>query len=330
MAVVCFHTNLTLALPKYYGYEVLKLARAGYAGVEYFFVLSGFVIVIAHWRDITGTPRPADFAWKRFRRIFPPLWVVLLPLALLVVAEPSFSPLPGTGLIDIFWSFALLPPLDAHQPEPLLSVLWTLRFEMLFYAVFLLFLLNRKAGITAAGVLLVLSAASLVSPGESIHPFWIAPFPLLFAIGAVAGWLHARSVSLPALPLLAGGAALFTVAAAIAATTPGGFHAAWLVLLFGIGAGMCILGAAARDRARPDRRGSRIGMLLGDASYAIYLVHFPLLSIVCKVALRILPGIPAVAVFLGAVVASILAGVAFHVAIERPLLRWIPIRRPRS
>lgn len=328
LAVVCFHANLTLALPKYYGAEALPLARAGFAGVEYFFVLSGFIIVVAHWRDLTGTPRPAAFTWKRFRRIFPSLWVVLLPLAVLVLAKPEFSPLPGVGPVDILWSFALLPPYDAYQHEPLLSVLWTLRFEMLFYALFLLFLLRRGVAIVLSAVWLLVSAASLAGEGESIHPFWIAPFPLLFAIGAGAGWLHARQVRLAWLPLLGAGGVLLAFAAAIAMRAPGGFHAAWLVLLFGVGAGLCIVGAAARDRARSGPGGSRIATFLGDASYSIYLVHFPLLSVLCKLAVRLMPGVPASVVFAGAVAASVAAGVVFHVAVERPLLRRIPARLP--
>lgn len=51
IAVVLFHAELTLALDKYLGRSLYPIFRGGDSGVEYFFVLSGFVIVQAHAGD---------------------------------------------------------------------------------------------------------------------------------------------------------------------------------------------------------------------------------------------------------------------------------------
>ena len=54
-----------------------RLFDFGHAGVEFFFVLSGFIILHIHWKDLGHPSRFSSFAGKRFLRIYPMYWLVL-------------------------------------------------------------------------------------------------------------------------------------------------------------------------------------------------------------------------------------------------------------
>ena len=78
LSVLLFHVNIVLKLPKYLNNDIFPFFNFGYCGINYFFVLSGFVIFLAHEKDIGQAARVPMFLWKRFRRVYPVLWMVLL------------------------------------------------------------------------------------------------------------------------------------------------------------------------------------------------------------------------------------------------------------
>jgi len=61
LAVLFFHTNITLSFPKYLGREIAPAFSSGYSGVHFFFVLSGFVVILAHFTDIGRPGRSSLF-----------------------------------------------------------------------------------------------------------------------------------------------------------------------------------------------------------------------------------------------------------------------------
>ncbi len=119
----------------------------GFLGVDFFFVLSGFIIMYAHMDDRTSGRAVRQYAFKRLVRIFPPYLPISIGMIALYAALPGFS---ASGEREFSWvsSLFLLP---ADQP-PALSVAWTLVHEMQFYTVFLLFFLSRR--LLVAGLLL--------------------------------------------------------------------------------------------------------------------------------------------------------------------------------
>lgn len=325
LAVLLFHVELTLALPQYLGRDTFPVFRSGYSGVHFFFVLSGFVILMAHGRDIGRPGRALTYAWKRVRRIYPPLWAALL------IAIPAMLMLPllnngvGFNALDVLSAIALTPA--TH--DPVLSVIWTLRHEALFYAVFGLILLWPRVGLAVAAVWMVLSATLPWLGIDGWLRFFFTSQHLLFAFGAAAFLLFQRGrVPWPGV-MMGVGLLLFAVTWAIPLMKLplNGIIGNWT---FGLGAALAVLGAASLERA------GRLSVprslsFLGEASYAIYLAHAPVVYAATAGALAIAPQLRQAPVVLFVLVTAVAlaAGVAFHLWVERPLLDRLPHTPPR-
>lgn len=135
LAVVLSHSFL-VAAPDYMSFMFLW----GRWGVAFFFVLSGFIIYHVHRDDLGRIDKAKTFAWRRFIRIFPTYWLVLF-IALFVrqnLGNPEYR-LDIDSLFIIKQIFMI--PQDLFVP-----VAWTLRHELLFYAVFLVAIFDLRVG----------------------------------------------------------------------------------------------------------------------------------------------------------------------------------------
>src|ERR1700733_654168 len=65
--------------------------RGGHAGVEYFFVLSGFIIYFAHAGDRGRSDRILDFVKKRAIRIVPMYWIVISLMTMMFILHPVWG-----------------------------------------------------------------------------------------------------------------------------------------------------------------------------------------------------------------------------------------------
>lgn len=325
LAVLLFHVELTLALPQYLDRDTFPVLRSGYSGVHFFFVLSGFVILMAHRRDIGVAGRLPTFAWKRARRIYPPLWAALLIVIPATLMLPLLNNGVGFSALDVLSALALTP--DPH--DPLLSVIWTLRHEALFYAVFGLILWRPRVGLAVAAVWIALSATLPWLGIDGWLRFFFTSQHLLFAFGAAAYLAFERGrVPLPGV-VMSAGLLLFAVTWAIPVMKLplNGILGNWA---FGLGATLAIVGAACLERAR-GLPVPRWLSFLGEASYAIYLAHAPVVYAATAGALALAPTLrqAPILLFLIVTVASLAAGIAFHLRVERPLLARLPHTPPR-
>ncbi len=128
-------------------------------GVDFFFVLSGFIIAHVHWSDIGRPARVRNFYWRRFVRIFPTYWLALAFLLFVrnVLGNSDYSIAFGTG--DIIGNILMWPTI----PELMLPMAWTLRHELLFYALFSLLILNARLGVGVLACWLALLLWTLVT-----------------------------------------------------------------------------------------------------------------------------------------------------------------------
>lgn len=196
LAVVFFHGNASAA---FIGARTFEWLSIGEHGVDFFFVLSGFIIFFVHYQDIGRPGGSRDYLLKRALRLFPILWIVVGGWAVLrtAVGQPPSLETLGTSL--------LLYPSTA-EPAPL--VVWTLRHEALFYLAFLALILSRKAGMVLFGLwtaaaLVQLALSLMGGPVGGLASFFLSSYALDFIFGAGIAILHRRrSFRRTSLPLI--------------------------------------------------------------------------------------------------------------------------------
>ncbi|MFI2612539.1 acyltransferase family protein [Kitasatospora sp. NPDC018619] len=335
--VFCFHASLAKMLDPFSdrdfadGYAFL-FSKAGWAGVSFFFVLSGFVLA---W-----SARPGDtlggFYRRRLLKIYPN-HVVTWAVALLFFSAAAAGPevwLPNLLLVHS-WVPDLNTFVSVNQPS------WSLCSELLFYLLFPLLWRGVRAirgdrlwvwfGIAFAGLLgtqLVIHAWVPATPRLAEWPlsetqWWLAyNIPPLRLFEFVLGMLMARVLKegrwiglgiAPALALTGAGYALALV-------VPWQFG---LNVTLAVPLALLVTAFAAADVAgrRTGLRG-RFVSLLGEVSFAFYLVHYlVLLAVHDLLGERKFDTPTALAVIVAAFTASQLVAWVLYVCVERPVMR---------
>ena len=170
----------------------------------------------------------------------------------------------------------------------------------------------------------ILLSAAPWGGGPYILKFLFLPYHMLFGVGMLAAQCYRRNPRLPgSVTLLVGSVAM---AGAVAASYLAGYrgpapHAnPYGEAAFGIGAALLIHGAASLERRRSILV-PRALAFLGEASYSIYLIHFPAVSLASKAAVRLGKYLPDAVIFSIVASTALGLGILFHVAIERPMMK---------
>jgi exopolysaccharide production protein ExoZ len=142
LLVVISHGSLAGVPERFWPFAV----PLGTAAVAFFFVLSGFIIFYIHGGDIGRPDRAANYAWRRVVRIFPTYWLIFAIDISLHLAVNNRVDMPELSLQPVLHELLLLPGGRLY-----ISVAWTLRHELLFYVLFLVLILNRRAGLMLLG-----------------------------------------------------------------------------------------------------------------------------------------------------------------------------------
>jgi exopolysaccharide production protein ExoZ len=317
LAVVVHHAELSTAafvgpLPA----AVSAFLGFGLLGVDFFFVLSGFIIMYAHFDDEHTAAAVKRYTFKRLARIFPAYWPLGLGMVALYAALPGLS--AGGGREFSMVSSVLLVP--AHAP-PALSVAWTLVHELMFYGVFLLFFVSRRwlvGGLVAWALVIVVAQYFFTPLGWLRYP--LSLLNIEFMLGVGAAWLVRTQLfqgSDTAIVMVGGSLAC------VALWLMGPEKGAYFRLLFAAGLALVIVGFAVQEQAVAAQWPALL-LVLGNASYSIYLVHNPLLSITQRVAGHI--GLAWAPALVWGVVLSVLAGWIYFRLVERPALRLFQSR----
>ncbi|HEX4182656.1 MAG TPA: acyltransferase [Caulobacteraceae bacterium] len=292
----------------------------GAGGVDVFFIISGFLM----WR-ITQDPAvtPMSFLRRRIVRVVPLYWIATLALALLAIAAPQMIRQLRPTAPHLVLSLLFIPHLDPDGiPFPFLPPGWTLNYEAILYLIFTASLAAPRARRLAlvVGVLGLITVAGLIV--RSLFPLFANPMMLEFA----AGVLLARFAEDGRWPSRGMGWSLIGLGlVTFAMLRVLGIHSdigRWI--LWGGPAVVIVAGALAVEAAGGLPR-SAILKRLGDASYSIYLCHWPIIAIAAKLA-----GERQLWLFVPVVtLAALAAGLAVHVGVEAPLIRLLRRRPPR-
>ncbi|CUX47053.1 acyltransferase [Agrobacterium fabrum] len=311
----------------------IQMLRFG-AGVDLFFVISGFVIVYASQPYFAASGGCRAFLLRRFIRIVPLYWFVLT-LKLIALAGTAFVGMKAFPALQAIVTSYLFIPYDSMgfgdaYPFPLIDLGWTLNYEMFFYLVFavFIFLPLERAVFTTAGVLLVAvligSSVDLALP----FSFWFQPIILEFVAGMLIATLFLRGARLP--PLLGIATALCGLAIwmltdlnSIGFQCNPGCYSFSRLLVFGGGA-ILLMAAATLTRNISLPRFAQPLAKLGDSSYALYLLH-PFIFRGFKTVLGGVTFPPEWSnlVYLVIVISTVAIAHAFHVFVETPANLWL-------
>lgn len=318
-------------------YHALQWNRGGFdvgrAGVDVFFVISGLFM----WRITAGRDvAPGAFLWRRVTRVAPLYWLVTLGVLAIALVWPAFLPEVRPGWRHLALSLAFIPHLDPRGlPFPTLPPGWTLDYEAMFYLIFAAALAGPRAwrGRIVVGALIAVTAFGFLLP-DPFYYLGANPMLLQFAAGVALGLAVEHGV----IPSRRAGAAMIVTALAwwTAVQAGGLFTELWRPLLWGAPAFLTVAGVLGlelngarkppRDpSARPGAMG-RLALILGDSSYAVYILHLPATALVAHTL-----GYGRPWLFLPAAFAvSLAAGLAGRALLEKPLLNFLrtaPARR---
>ena len=263
------------------------LAAQGYLGVDFFFVLSGFIIhyINRHSFDLR------HYVSSRALRVYAPYLPIGIGIALAYTLLPSLS--AGTRHWDWLSTLTLLPG------SPALIVAWTLEYEIIFYAVYGL---ARLAGHPIIGVVswvAVAIAYNLFIGTPTLMAPLLGRLTIEFLFGMIAVELVDRKwrTLIPAVVVFIAFCFLSQIRE-----------------LFGLSMALLIVHLVQREQSG-ELHVRRAFRFFGAASYSIYLVHNPVCALVARFfndwALS----------FASTFVIGAGAGVVYHVVVERTLLR---------
>lgn len=287
----------------------------GSRGVDVFFVISGFIMAhatLAYQADSSRPRQAASFLFKRFVRVVPLYW-----LALLWTAKVPL--IAGSADADLLKDFAFIPHFHAIYTTSVFPVLvpgWTINYEMFFYALF---------------------AASMLF-GKLRFPILMLTLSALVVLGSVP-WTSAPGIFYTSSVLLE---FLFGIVVYFAVLRQR-LNVRKPILLFATLAGFALLAIDNDDATRGFLDGPCAALIvgstvlwaqglkldwlhrLGDASYSIYLFHLPSFwiasTLMRRAGIETATPLHVVTVLAVHVAVAIIAGLAIHQVIERPLLR---------
>jgi peptidoglycan/LPS O-acetylase OafA/YrhL len=281
MLVVAVHAGHHLQ-QAYGAFTTGPMTTFGHSGVDFFFVLSGFIILHVHRGDIGQPRRLWHYLQRRISRIYPFYWIVLAATLVLLLGTRGGQALPSGGrlIADIALPPTLLPVT--------VGVAWTLQFELVFYACFAVLVVNRRVGQALFVAWLGFIAVGLAfgaQDGWALTALLSNYFGLEFFFGMLAAWfVSRRTVPLPGL-WLALGAAWFLATGVC--ENAGLFVPTRFLphLSYALASMAAVIGLVGCERAGRLRVPSVL-TVLGGATYAIYLTHELSIGAVWQVLLR--------------------------------------------
>ena len=320
LLVVLFHAT---SIAEFYLHHDLAAGVFifGYGGVDLFFVVSGFVIMWVHGDDIGHLDRLRPYLIRRLIRIYPVFWIVAAVLLPIYSGVP-----PAIDLATLVRSLLLLDPMN----NPIVGVAWSLTHELFFYAMFGLAIgLSWKFARIVFSIWLSVSAvsyfAAVVTNGRLHLPpgagFWFSPYNLEFAMGCATAYAIQIGARVPSHRLALLGATVFLISGLSEPFLHERFGQRHSIACYGFASMLLVWGAVRWERGATVRM-PRLLLVLGDASYSIYLTHYALLDLLARASLTtglasvLRPG-PTVALI---VAVTLGIGVGFHHRVERPLL----------
>ncbi|MFM8330086.1 MAG: acyltransferase family protein [Candidatus Methylumidiphilus sp.] len=325
--VALFH-GITL-VGSWYGVVPLSgLYNFGFFGVHLFFVISGLIILHAHYADIGHYKNIGHYLSKRIIRIYP-LYLIVL------IVWGGWRVFTGRLGIAEFLTNALF---FSSDKKLIIPVAWTLAYELVFYLSFVTLIISKRLGLAVFAAWAGLVAFDVLHNVSDLPLFNLQN--ALFIIGMVAAVtlrtlrrrLSIRLQDICAYVFAASSLVLFVLITRYCAvlshhgTVPIDVWGDPIITLgYGCASALLLLTALSGRVEHFVRRQTPL-VAVGNASYSIYLVHVQIQRIVFNATRPLdwlwLEKTPLAANLLLVLVlaASVAAGIIIHKLLEKPLL----------
>ncbi len=321
LLVVCHHTIGSIRFYHKIEYSFFNyIAIIGKFGVDFFFILSGFIITYTAYQKYNLPNSFSNYFKNRLLRIYVPY----IPIGVLMLLLYSFLPNLSNAdrEISILTSLTLIP-----NGNPALSVAWTLTFELCFYLLFSISFFSRKSWNYFVIFWLVLIITFNYTDMELYRftkiPFlkvFLSPYNIEFILGYFLALLIIRKKAIDT--------KLFFIPLTFSLT---GFMYCILKnhplfyfginFLFAISMFIVIYLAILYYTKRINK--TAIMMLIGNATYSIYLIHNPLQMLILRIFPKINSGIEFIFALFFVLIVTSLLGYLYYQLFEKRAMRKI-------
>lgn len=321
LLIVVAHLDAYLTPMGPAAYRSVSLGIAGTA-IGLFFVISGFIMVHT---TIDRQMSPWTFMANRVSRIVPLYWTLTMVVFVVALVAPTLLQATSADLTALIKSLAFIPFSKSNGvTEPLLFVGWTLNIEMMFYLIFAIGLMfnDRSTGILTGFLFLLclVVVGPAVLPRGPLTAFYTSSIVLDFGLGMLIGLMSRRAPHVVNLSVQASALIIALISFAVSMVLPSVFPGMPLVLACGVPAAFVVGSAVLLERWGLSIK-SALWLLLGNASYSIYLSHPFATQLIGKILAPAKTfGLVNLSIIAIALIASSVVGVGSYFVLERPML----------
>ena len=324
-ALVVMFFHVSVLSQETWGLDPQRVDHVGAAGVDLFFVISGFIMAMIV--DRPGRFEGREFWIRRVARVAPAYWVITVFVFALAALAPSLFHSTTADILRLLASLFFLPvDLGSGSTTPLLVVGWTLNYEIFFYAIVAVTagLFSDRRLLIASGVILGAVLAGIVfDPAHLSLAFYTDTILLEFLFGILIfrTWKETGSEGFSFAPL-----AVFALGFVLLVVQWERPLVDLRPLFWGVPAAAVLYGGLGALSFK-----SPFLARLGDWSYAVYLTHVFVITFYVKFAIPTAPlnELPWQVHYMIMTVAAFAVAGVYYTLVERPLSRWT-LRRLRS
>lgn len=305
----------------------------GWSGVDFFFILSGFLLVYGYNGNVTV----GHYLKKRIIRIVPAYWIYTLAVVLMTFFVNNLVSWIAIDFKGILKSLLFIPTNVAVNEMPIIPTAWTLPYEVFFYLIFLVLIIRGKRAFK--NVLLLWFALIIgydmidkieIGIVQNVYvSFLFSTLFIEFMMGVVIAVIARKNVIKEKYGIFCISIGVPLVLISWIGNNIGNPFVTDLHrwISFGIPYALIILGLVIR-RERQAFRFSEKFDVLGNSSYSIYLTHYISILVFNRAikAIDLSRFLGDAGVYVGFLVvgiASVAVGIGAYYLVERPISKQL-------